>query len=166
MAHQPASPAEREQVLDEVLTAYLKAVDAGQPPDRRALLARHPELAADLERFFADHDAISRWTEPLRRPDLDTPAEGAGDRPGLPLGWFGDYELLGVLGRGEMGGLQGPAAVAEPPGGPEGDPRRRASQVRGRPVLPHRGGGTPRDQAWGGRGGTGPGSGTSGEVRR
>jgi hypothetical protein len=62
MATEPASSAEREQALDEVLTAYLKAVDAGRPPDRRELLARHAELAPDLERFFADEDAIGRWT--------------------------------------------------------------------------------------------------------
>jgi eukaryotic-like serine/threonine-protein kinase len=103
MAAEPSSPPERDQVLDEVLTAYLKAVDAGEPPDRRELLARHPELAPDLERFFADQDAIGRWTEPLNGPDLDTAPDTAGGRPGPPLGSFGDYELLGALGRGGMG---------------------------------------------------------------
>jgi serine/threonine-protein kinase len=105
MVPEPTHAAEREQVLDEVLTAYLKAVDAGQPLDRRELLARHPELASDLERFFADQDAIGRWTEPLHRPDLDTPPDGTAGRPALPLGSFGDYELLGVLGRGGMGAV-------------------------------------------------------------
>jgi serine/threonine-protein kinase len=103
MSNESASRAEREQVLDEVLTAYLKAVDAGQPPDRRVLLDRFLELAPDLERFFADQDAIGRWTEPLHRSDLDTPPDASGGRPALLLGSFGDYELLGVLGRGGMG---------------------------------------------------------------
>jgi serine/threonine-protein kinase len=105
MTTEPASSAEREQALDEVLTAYLKAVDAGRFPDRRELLARHPELAPDLERFFADEDAIGRWTEPLHGPDLDTPPEVAGRRPASPPGSFGDFELLGVLGRGGMGAV-------------------------------------------------------------
>ena len=31
---------------------------AGRAPDRQELLARHPELTAELERFFSDHDAV------------------------------------------------------------------------------------------------------------
>jgi tRNA A-37 threonylcarbamoyl transferase component Bud32 len=105
MAMQPVNGTQHEQALDEILTAYLKAVDAGLAPDRRELLARHPELAADLERFFADQDAISRWTEPLRGLDVDTPPDAVVNRPDPPLGSFGDFELLGVLGRGGMGAV-------------------------------------------------------------
>jgi serine/threonine protein kinase/tetratricopeptide (TPR) repeat protein len=96
MAHEPASRTEREQVLDEILTAYLKAVDAGQPPDRGTLLARHPELAADLERFFADQDAMARWAEPLGEPDASPLGES------LPEA-LGDFRILREVGRGGMG---------------------------------------------------------------
>jgi hypothetical protein len=45
----------REQRVAEVLADYLENARTGQAPDRRELLARHPDLAAELEEFFADH---------------------------------------------------------------------------------------------------------------
>jgi serine/threonine-protein kinase len=104
---------DREQQLDEIITAYLKAADAGQPPDRRQLLERYPELAEDLRLFFADQDALDRLTTPLQAVALaaravatppgggDTPGDGAEEKT-LPAGFEG-YEVQGVLGRGGMG---------------------------------------------------------------
>src|SRR5262245_7715451 len=108
---------EREQLLDEVATAYLKAVETGQAPDRQELLARHPELAGELAEFFADMDRCDRWAAPLRgivqaagTPSFtDTPYPGreAGaatltcSRADPPV--LGDYELLAEIGRGGMG---------------------------------------------------------------
>ena len=50
----------REQRLQEILLPYLQALDGGQAPDRAELLRKHPELAADLEAFFADQECIDR----------------------------------------------------------------------------------------------------------
>jgi tetratricopeptide (TPR) repeat protein/predicted Ser/Thr protein kinase len=105
--------AEREERLQEILLAYLEAVEAGQQPDRRSLLERHPDLAAELSAFFAEQDRLDRWAEPLRvvaaargaTPPLaagetvrapDTPPAQAGLR-------IGGYELLEEIGRGGMG---------------------------------------------------------------
>jgi WD40 repeat protein/tRNA A-37 threonylcarbamoyl transferase component Bud32 len=118
----------RDQRVDALIAAYLEAVDAGRAPDRQELLARHPELASELEAFFADHDRVDQLAQPLRVPSpppsqRTEPEEGvtgvygatqpaklaSGETPliGPPLGtkvrYIGDYELLEELGRGGMG---------------------------------------------------------------
>src|SRR5437868_14521327 len=46
-------------LLEEVVCAYLAAVDAGVTPDREELLARHPELADEVRRFFDDEEQLA-----------------------------------------------------------------------------------------------------------
>jgi tRNA A-37 threonylcarbamoyl transferase component Bud32 len=84
----------REQRVDAVIGAYLEAVAAGQPPDRAELLTRHPDLAAELAEFFADHDRARR---------LAHPPEPAAAAPAWPGRDFGDFELLDRLAEGGMG---------------------------------------------------------------
>jgi serine/threonine-protein kinase len=93
-----ADSTERDQLLDEVVTAYLKAVEAGQAPDRQELRARYPDLASELDQFFASQDDVRRWTAPLR--SLAPPALPA---LGSAIPAFGDYEQLQEIGRGGMG---------------------------------------------------------------
>src|SRR5262245_48126258 len=57
----------REQLLDEVVTNYLRAAGAGQTPDRQALLNRHPDLAAELHEFFADQDQVDEAIAELQK---------------------------------------------------------------------------------------------------
>ena len=63
MSDETETATEREQRLNEVMAAYVEAADAGQAPDRAEILSRHPDLAADLEAFFADHDRLNRLAE-------------------------------------------------------------------------------------------------------
>jgi WD40 repeat protein/tRNA A-37 threonylcarbamoyl transferase component Bud32 len=81
---------DREQQLDEVITAYLQAVEAGQPIDQTRWLERYPDLAADLAEYFAGQQSVERVAEPFR---------GEGSR----IRYFGDYELLEEIARGGMG---------------------------------------------------------------
>jgi serine/threonine protein kinase len=112
MAHE----SEREQRLNEVLAAYLEAVEAGQPPDQREVLLRHPDLAGELTAFFANQDRLA-WLARPRGPEGNAPSDKPGERTALdarppdvahctelqPGSQLGDYEVLEVIGRGGMG---------------------------------------------------------------
>jgi WD40 repeat protein/tRNA A-37 threonylcarbamoyl transferase component Bud32 len=104
--------------VNEIIAGYLRAVQAGQAPDRREILAQHPDLAAELTSFFADQDQFHAVAAPLQEvipspaspgvpaglaPTLGT-AETSGDGPTLEkVRYFGDYELLEEIARGGMG---------------------------------------------------------------
>jgi WD40 repeat protein len=100
---EPTLPA--DVTLSGVIADYLLAVDAGQTPDRGELLARHPQLTAELRAFFADQDALERVAEPLRAdaapPPNPEPLRGSCET----VTYVGDYELRGELGRGGMGAV-------------------------------------------------------------
>jgi outer membrane protein assembly factor BamB/tRNA A-37 threonylcarbamoyl transferase component Bud32 len=93
------------QHVDAIIAAYIEAVEAGRAPDRQELLAHHPDLAAELAAFFADHDKVQQLAEPLRadaEPPTLPPRETV-PSPGIVLRHFGDYELLAEIARGGMG---------------------------------------------------------------
>ncbi len=116
MNSQPSQATDRSSLLDEVLTAYLKAVDAGEQPDRQELLARHPDLAGELQEFFAEQDRLDGWTGPLwpvaqaargeaaqtPRTEFTVADSTAAPAPGA-TSMLGGYELLEEIGRGGMG---------------------------------------------------------------
>ena len=91
--------------LDAVIAEYVQQVEAGEIPDREALLARHPELAERLRAFFADFDRLDRQASELRlSPDPNRTTGVPGPEGQLPrVRYFGDYELLEVIARGGMG---------------------------------------------------------------
>jgi WD40 repeat protein/tRNA A-37 threonylcarbamoyl transferase component Bud32 len=107
----PSSRAEREERLDVVVTAYLEAIEAGQSGDPSIWLARHPDLAPELQEFFADLNQVDRVAAPFRAAAFEAgrpPAEALGgphqdNRLHVPRQSIGDYELLEEVGRGGMG---------------------------------------------------------------
>jgi tetratricopeptide (TPR) repeat protein len=114
--NQPSpGPSQREQTLNELIAAYLEAEQAGRAPGREVWLADHPDFADELRGFLAAHDRLARIGAPLRGVGPSppaTPTDGAtaagSASPLAPVpagggGSFGDYELLGELGRGGMG---------------------------------------------------------------
>jgi eukaryotic-like serine/threonine-protein kinase len=88
------SPSENE--LEDIILAYLTAVDAGQAPSRQDLLKHYPQFASDLAAFFADQDQTASYVSPLRNV-------GPGGTAVLQDPCFGDYLLDKELGRGGMG---------------------------------------------------------------
>src|SRR6186713_525239 len=85
-----------EERLGEAIAAYLRASETGRPPDRSEFVARHPELRQELELFFSNYDDTERLSRPLR----EAASAGQTDWKGHT---FGNYEILGELGRGGMG---------------------------------------------------------------
>jgi serine/threonine-protein kinase len=103
-----------DERLGEALLACLEAADGGRSLDREALLARYPEFSVELAEFFAGQDRFEPLAAPLRfvtkaarleTPPLafSTPRGVDGPESDLPVAHFGDYEVLGELGRGGMG---------------------------------------------------------------
>jgi serine/threonine-protein kinase len=110
-----ADDAPADDAAFDALNSYLDALHAGTAPDRAALLARHPELAAALECLDAIDSLAPAPTEDLAgqlhsdtdATTLQLPPSALGasaPREIVPQGRdFGDYELLCELGRGGMG---------------------------------------------------------------
>src|SRR5436190_339651 len=104
MSPNSGAQAERERRLDEVVTAYLKAAEAGEALDSAEWLARHPDLADDLAAFFA----AEKQVRDLMPPPVGSQTWDAGEAPSAPPApgsghRFGDYELLEEIARGGMG---------------------------------------------------------------
>jgi WD40 repeat protein/tetratricopeptide (TPR) repeat protein len=103
----------RDRQLEAILHSYLQAVDAGQAPDRDALLREHPDLAAELAAFFANQDEVSQIARGMSEPAAPAlcavggptlaPGEAAVPETGTRVRYFGDYELLEEIARGGMG---------------------------------------------------------------
>jgi hypothetical protein len=83
--------------LDQVIAAYLRAVQAGAPPSQEELIARYPAFAQELADFFAAQARFQRLAQPVRA------AFSAMPQPGTMVRYVGDYELLEEIGRGGMG---------------------------------------------------------------
>jgi tetratricopeptide (TPR) repeat protein/serine/threonine protein kinase len=77
----------------EILDEYLRALEAGNAPDREALLATHPDIAEELQAALLGVDFVHA-AAPRLAPEEDSHAQ-----PGRSLG---DYRLLRELGRGGM----------------------------------------------------------------
>jgi eukaryotic-like serine/threonine-protein kinase len=120
MAEEPSVSGERDRHVNQIISDYLEAVDAGKTPDREEWLRRYPEFAADLKAFFADYEDVDRAAAPLRAapapalPALSpsvlarVPPTTGGNQPagpsvGATVRYFGDYELLAEIARGGMG---------------------------------------------------------------
>jgi serine/threonine protein kinase len=56
-----------EERVDEVIAAFLEAERVGQAPAPDELLARHPDLADELQSFFSDRGYFARFTPPVGR---------------------------------------------------------------------------------------------------
>jgi serine/threonine protein kinase len=73
--------------LLNLLDRYLADLQAGRSPDKKKLLADHPDLAAELEQCLAGMDFVHR----AAKPQAGAPAQ------------LGDFRIVREVGRGGMG---------------------------------------------------------------
>jgi serine/threonine-protein kinase len=90
-----------DPALIAILDDYLAQLQAGRSPDRSVLLHTHPELASAI-RCLDALENMSAIAEPEGMDDLpENGEETAEDKASLRH--FGQYEILGEIGRGGMG---------------------------------------------------------------
>jgi serine/threonine protein kinase len=88
-----------ESRLVKILDDFLAAVQRGEPPDRTALLAAHPDLAEELETCLASLDFIRCAAV----SGSDDGLASVPDESELHHGRLGDFRILREAGRGGMG---------------------------------------------------------------
>jgi hypothetical protein len=98
MDEQPSS--HEQDDLSEVLVACLEAEQTAGIVKREEMLARYPQFAVELERFFAQREQFDKLAAPLREIAKEPQTATA---PLLESGLLGDFRLIREVGRGGMG---------------------------------------------------------------
>lgn len=89
-----------QDLLEQVIADFIRSSETGASPDRRQILDRHPEIAEDLQQFFAQRDRLNLIAEPIRGFSDDM-FRAVG--PGQQISYVGNYELVQEIARGGMG---------------------------------------------------------------
>jgi WD40 repeat protein/serine/threonine protein kinase len=88
----------------QALEEYAAALDAGARPDRLALLARYPDLAAALAECLDGLEFVHGVAPHLSQPGADRAAPAAAPAADIhPEGPLGDFRIVREIGRGGMG---------------------------------------------------------------
>ncbi len=95
----------KERRVDEVVAEYCDASDRGERVTPEEVMARHPQLRAELEEFFCAMDEFGDAARRLPSPGgvASTRTEPEQSSDAEPWRRLGRYELLDEIGRGGMG---------------------------------------------------------------
>jgi serine/threonine-protein kinase len=85
-----------DEQLGQAIAAWIEAAETGNRLDPKEFIAQHPELAAELETFFSNHNDIEQLSLPFRELAAAGQTDWKGHR-------FGNYEIQEEIGRGGMG---------------------------------------------------------------
>ena len=89
----------RNQKLDQAILEFLRAQEDGVPLDIQELLKKHVDVADDLEAFIDQQIRFGKLTAPVR----DFSALTTDTVSNTTIEEFGDYQIIGEIGRGGMG---------------------------------------------------------------
>ena len=105
MSNDPSLASEQERRLQDVLAEYIGAMEAGEAPDRAALLERHPDLADELIIFFANQEDLAVRADPTLRGPSSYRGNYPPSAPAPPIAKprIGGFEILHEMVRGGMG---------------------------------------------------------------
>jgi serine/threonine protein kinase/Flp pilus assembly protein TadD len=99
----PAAPPSADSMAG-ALEEYLAAAEAGRAPPREEFLARHPELAEDLDACLAALQLIGRAAQgPLSAAGGGEVLSSVGPEGEPVSGVLGDFRIVREVGRGGMG---------------------------------------------------------------
>jgi WD40 repeat protein/serine/threonine protein kinase/tetratricopeptide (TPR) repeat protein len=103
LAAGPAGTLEDPQVIGAV-EEYLRALDAGEKPNRQEFLARYPAIAEALAECLEGLEFVHAADPRLQQPALDALTDSAASATEIHLAApLGDYRLVREIGRGGMG---------------------------------------------------------------
>jgi hypothetical protein len=101
-------PASRDERLLDIIEDYLAKLASGAADSQQALLARHPEFAAELADFFRTRDQVEIVAATLREAiqagapaGLAEPSAGSFAAPHE----LGDFRIIRKVGRSGMGNV-------------------------------------------------------------
>jgi hypothetical protein len=77
----------------EILDEYLRALEAGNPPDREALLATHPDLAEELQAALLGVDFIHSAAPRVIERKGSYPCVSSSDTPRKSRSRFSAHDL-------------------------------------------------------------------------
>jgi WD40 repeat protein/serine/threonine protein kinase len=90
--------------VTQALEEYQAALEAGQPLDRQAFLARYPEIAEVLAECLDGLEFVQKAAPELDEPDRDRSIPGTAAAVAIePEGPLGDFRIVREIGRGGMG---------------------------------------------------------------
>jgi len=93
-----------DPVLDDVIEELANRIQAGEPVDIEAILARYPDRAESLRRLLPAMEVMAEFGVSASRLAAKGVAAGVGPVHGdAALGTLGDFRILREVGRGGMG---------------------------------------------------------------
>ncbi len=92
----------RDEALAQLLTDLTEQLRGGRLPDWDSVAREHPDLVAEVRDLWAAVQLAEDLARSAASPPASRPAAPPAAAGPLPRG-FGDFELLGELGRGGMG---------------------------------------------------------------